>query len=172
MSSTISDFANFFRPDKKIIPFSSLKQIHEAIALVEASFKNNNIIIHCDAAEDVMLLGFPNEFSQVLLNLLVNAKDAIQSSNRMDGLVEVRLTARDGSGCITVQDNGGGIPEAIIGRIFDPYFSTKNRGSGIGLYMSKMIIEDNMNGTITARNVKDGAEFTICIPRPAAENPV
>jgi PAS domain S-box-containing protein len=165
MSSTISDFANFFRPDKKIIPFSGLKQIHDAISLVEASFKNNNIIIHCDTAEDIMLLGFPNEFSQVLLNLLVNAKDAIQASKRMDGLVEVRLTARDGSGCITVRDNGGGIPEAIIGRIFDPYFSTKNRGSGIGLYMSKMIIADNMNGSITARNVEDGAEFTICIPK-------
>jgi PAS domain S-box-containing protein len=171
MSSTISDFANFFRPDKKIIPFSGLKQIHDAISLVEASFKNNNITIGLDAPQDIMMIGFPNEFSQVLLNLLVNAKDAIKSSKRMDGLVEVRLTARDGSGCITVRDNGGGIPEAVIGRIFDPYFSTKQQGSGIGLYMSKMIIEDNMNGAITACNIEGGAEFVICIPMVISSTP-
>ncbi len=164
MSSTISDFANFFRPDKKMIAFSGLKQICDAISLVEASFKNNNITIHCDATEDVLLRGFPNEFSQVLLNLLVNAKDAIQSAKKPDGRVNVNLTTLGDKGCITVSDNGGGIPEEIHGRIFDPYFSTRNRGSGIGLYMSKMIIEDNMNGSITTRNIKDGAEFTIRIP--------
>ncbi len=171
MSSTISDFANFFRPDKKITAFSGSKQIRDAIALVEASFKNNNITIHCDAPRDVMMWGFPNEFSQVLLNLLVNAKDAIQSAKQPEGRVNVALTAVGDKGCITVCDNGGGIPEKIRDRIFDPYFSTKQQGSGIGLYMSKMIIEDNMNGTITARNVGDGAEFTIRIPLPAAENP-
>ncbi len=165
MSSTISDFANFFRPDKEITAFSGLKQIRDAIALVEASFKNNNITIHCDTAEDVVLLGFPNEFSQVLLNLLVNAKDAIQAAKKPDGQVNVKLTTVGDKGCITVCDNGGGIPEEIRGRIFDPYFSTKQQGSGIGLYMSKMIIEDNMNGSITARNVETGAEFTICIPK-------
>ena len=164
MSSTISDFANFFRPDKKIAAFSGLKQIRDAIALVEASFKSNNVTIQCDTTEDVMLLGFPNEFSQVLLNLLVNAKDAIKASKTPNGCVVVNLTSRNGRGCITVRDNGGGIPEDIIGRIFDPYFSTKQQGSGIGLYMSKMIIEDNMNGAITARNIENGAEFIICIP--------
>ncbi len=170
MSSTISDFANFFRPDKKITAFSGFKQIRDAIALVEASFKNNNIIIHCDAAEDIMLLGYPNEFSQVLLNLLVNAKDAIQSAKQPEGRVNVALTTVGDKGCITVRDNGGGIPEKIRDRIFDPYFSTKLQGSGIGLYMSKMIIEGNMNGTITARNIGDGAEFTIYVPLSAAEN--
>ena len=164
MSSTITDFANFFRPDKKIATFSGLKQIRNAISLVEASFKNNNITIHCDTIEDATLIGFPNEFSQVLLNLVVNAKDAINTTRKSGGHVRISLTVRDGKGCITVCDNGGGIPEDIIGRIFDPYFSTKQQGSGIGLYMSKMIIEDNMNGAITAHNIEDGAAFTICMP--------
>ncbi|MEI7673098.1 MAG: ATP-binding protein [Deltaproteobacteria bacterium] len=168
MSSTISDFSNFFRPDKEFIAFSANKQIRAAILLVESSYKSNDIAIHLDAPNDLELLGFPNEYSQVLLNLLSNAKEAVLSHNQHHQQhtcrVEIRLTARNGQGCVTVTDNGGGIPAHILDMIFDPYFSTKDRGTGIGLYMSKMIIERNMNGSITARNIEDGAEFTVCTP--------
>jgi len=168
MSTTISDFSNFFRPDKEFVAFSATKQIRAAILLVESSYKNSDITIHLDAPNDLELLGFPNEYSQVLLNLLSNAKEAVQRRNQLHQQlprrVEIRLTERDGHGCVTVADNGGGIPVHILDMIFDPYFSTKDRGSGIGLYMSKMIIERNMYGSITARNIEEGAEFTVCTP--------
>ena len=110
-------------------------------------------------------MGFPNEYSQVLLNLLSNAKEAILLHNQMlSGRVDIVITEQDGQGCVSVRDNGGGIPDEILDRIFEPYFSTKEKGSGIGLYMSKMIIEHNMNGSITAKNIEGGAEFTVCTP--------
>ena len=165
MSSTISDFQNFFSPNKETKAFSALEQIREAVKLVQSSFDHNNISVHVDAPFDLMLSGFPNEFSQVLLNLLSNAKDAIRSHHlALSGRVEIILTEEGNQKLILVRDNGGGIPEDIRNRIFDPYFSTKGKGSGIGLYMSKMIIERNMNGSITAVNIEDGAEFRVCIP--------
>ncbi len=168
MSTTISDFSNFFRPDKEIIVFSALKQIKEAIVLVESSFLNSNISIHIDAQQDLNLMGFPNEYSQVLLNLLSNAKEAILAHNQPHrptcGRVDIVLSEQNRQGCVTVRDNGGGIPAEILNRIFDPYFSTKESGTGIGLYMSKMIIERNMKGGITARNIEGGAEFIVASP--------
>ncbi len=165
MSTTISDFSNFFRPNKEINAFSALGQIGEAIALVASSFQNYNISIHVDALQDLELLGFPNEYSQVLLNLLSNAKEAILACNPpVAGRVDIVLTEEDSQGCVSVRDNGGGIADDIVDRIFEPYFSTKKNGSGIGLYMSKMIIERNMNGSITARNIEGGAEFIVASP--------
>ncbi len=109
-------------------------------------------------------MGFPNEYSQVLLNLLSNAKEAILAHNKTDrpsGRVDIVLTEQNHQGYVTVRDNGGGIPAEILDRIFDPYFSSKESGTGIGLYMSKMIIERNMKGGITARNIEGGAEFIV-----------
>jgi len=172
MSTTISDFANFFRPDKSMIAFSADKQIRAAILLVESSYKNSDIAIHFASSQDLMLMGFPNEYSQVLLNLLSNAKEAILARRLLhqavSDRVEIRLSERDGQGCVYVTDAGGGIPEDVLDKIFDPYFSTKKSGTGIGLYMSKMIIEDNMNGSITARNIEGGAEFTVRVPLASA----
>ena len=170
MSSTINDFRNFFQPDKEKRAFSALEKVNEAVALVGSSFQHNNIIIHIDALDDLMLSGFPNEYSQVLLNLLSNAKDAIlKNCSEHSGRVDIVLARLGGQGCISVTDNGGGIPADIIGRIFDPYFSTKEKGSGIGLFMSKMIIESNMNGSITAKNIGGGAEFTVSVPLAAED---
>jgi signal transduction histidine kinase len=166
MSTTITDFLNFFRPDKEITTFSALDQIREAISLVSASFENSLIAIHIDAPGDLILTGFPNEYSQVLLNLLSNAKEAILENKRPphEGKVDIVLSVQDGKGSVSVRDNGGGIPAEVLYRIFDPYFTTKKKGSGIGLYMSKMIIERNMNGSISARNIDGGAEFVIVSP--------
>jgi PAS domain S-box-containing protein len=177
MSTTISDFSNFFRPDKKKRAFSALGQIREATALVASSFQNSDIAIHIDAPRDLKLMGFPNEYSQALLNLLSNAKEAILAQKRpqphFSGRVDIAVTERGGRHCVTVSDNAGGIPEDILDKIFDPYFSTKESGTGIGLYMSKMIIECNMNGSITAKNIEGGAQFTVWTPLEAETgNPV
>jgi PAS domain S-box-containing protein len=168
MSTTINDFSNFFRPDKERVVFSARKQVEAAIQLVASSYRSCHITLVFDPFTDLELVGFPNEYSQVLLNLLSNAKEAIlahPAADRWDaGRVEIHLSTSSGQGFVSVKDTGHGIPEDILDKIFDPYFSTKESGSGIGLYMSKMIIEGNMNGSITARNIDGGTEFVICSP--------
>lgn len=163
MSTTIGDFRDFFKSDKTKSIFSVKEQIMDAISLVDAAFKDHHIQIKIEQDEEIKLIGFPNEYSQVLLNLLSNAKDAI-SANHVDGLVILRIYSQDNLGCLAVFDNGGGVPEVILNKIFDPYFSTKAGGSGIGLYMSKMIIEQHMNGHLDVSNTPDGAVFTIRSP--------
>jgi signal transduction histidine kinase len=164
MSTTITDFSNFFRPDKAATTFSAREQISHAVALVESGLENQNISVQLDAPQDVLLSGFPNEYSQVLLNLFANARDAIKQSGVAVGIVTIRLYERDGQGCVSVSDNGGGIPADVIDKVFEPYFSTKELGTGIGLYMSKMIIERSMNGSIVVHNIEGGAEFIIVTP--------
>lgn len=164
LSTTISDFRNFFSPDKEIVSFSALEQIHYAVDLVETAFKNNGITISVEIANDYKLFGFPNEYSLALLNLLTNARDAIMESGSTPGLITITITDRDGKGIVTIRDNGGGISDAILDKIFEPYFSTKKMGTGIGLYVSKMIIERNMNCVIMAKIVDGGAEFSVHIP--------
>ncbi|MEI6211090.1 MAG: CHASE domain-containing protein [bacterium] len=165
MSSTINDFRNFFLPDREKVRFSARVQILHATGLVEAGLTSENIRIHLDAPVDAELTGFPNEYSQVLLNLLVNAKEAIKDSGVPDGHIRIRLFERDGRACVSVSDNGGGIPADVLEKIFEPYFSTKKMGTGIGLYMSKMIIERSMSGAIEAHNKDGGAEFVVVTPR-------
>ena len=164
MSSTINDFRNFFRPDKAASAFSALAQIRQAMAMVDAGFRNNGIVLEIRSQTDVILRGFPNEYSQVILNLLTNAQHAIQRSGTQECLVTITLTTEGDSGCVHVRDNGGGIAPEIQEKIFEPYFSAKEMGTGIGLYMSKQIIERSMGGRIEARNVDRGAEFTISTP--------
>lgn len=169
MSTTINDFRDFFSPDKVMTTFSALGQIRQAIALVESGFKANNIALSVETEEDCLVKGFPNEYSQVLLNLLGNAKDAILQHHPDAGQVVVSLAVEQGQGVARVRDNGGGVPETIIDKIFDPYFSTKSMGTGIGLYMSKTIIERNMHGIISVRNIEGGCEFSVALP--LAEQP-
>jgi signal transduction histidine kinase len=168
MSATINDFRNFFLPDKEAVLFSAQNQINHALSLVEAGLQNQNITIHLEAHQDVLLTGFPNEYSQVILDLLSNAGEAVKAKCVLEGLITIRLFKRDGWGCVSIRDNGGGIAADVIDKIFEPYFSTKKMGTGIGLYMSKMIIERSMNGTIEAHNSDDGAEFIVSIPQGAA----
>jgi signal transduction histidine kinase len=164
MSSTINDFRDFFRPEKERRPFSALAEIRETVALLDASFRSAGIDLVIEALADVTLFGYGNEYSQVLLNLLANAKHAVVASKRADGRVTVRIGERDGLGYLSVSDNGGGIPEALLDRIFEPYFSTKESGTGIGLYMSRQIVERSLGGRIRATNVDGGAELTVLIP--------
>ncbi|MEI6214263.1 MAG: ATP-binding protein [Desulfuromonadales bacterium] len=164
MSTTINDFRNFFRPDKEIVTFSARTMISHAVELVDASLVDQNITVEIDAPDDLLLTGYPNEYSQVLLNLISNSRDAIKASSVAAGKISIRLSSEDGQGIVSFSDNGGGIPPDVLDKIFDPYFSTKEMGTGIGLYMSKMIIERNMNGTITVHNINAGTEFRIVTP--------
>jgi len=164
MSTTITDFRNFFQPDKEVKAFSVMDQIRQAIVLIQSDFDKNQIFIRIDAPDDLILYGFPNELSHVLLNLLSNSKDVILKHRPQVYSLDIVVTAQGDQGCIMVRDTGGGIPKEILDRIFDPYFTTKKEGTGIGLYMSKVIIELHMKGSLTAKNIAGGVEFCIRVP--------
>ncbi|MFO0588341.1 MAG: PAS domain-containing sensor histidine kinase [Polyangiaceae bacterium] len=170
MSATIEDFSGFFRVEKERRRFDVLSQTRETVGLIRAAYQSAGITVEEEDTATILLDGFPNEYSHVLLNLLGNAKEAIEASSRAGGLIALRLFERDGKACLTVRDDGGGISEAVFEKIFDPYFSTKKSGSGIGLYMSRQIIERSFGGRIVARNVPGGAEFTLEMPLTPPES--
>ena len=165
MSHTIDDFRNFFRPDKAAINFEITPVVHETLSLLGASLQHHAIKVVVDSSADVTAFGFPSQFTQVLLNLMGNARDAILNHAPVQGgVITLAWSSKADQLQLTVADNGGGIPEDILAKIFEPYFSTKPQGSGIGLYMSKLIIEHNMHGQLRAANQMDGAVFTILLP--------
>jgi len=163
MSHTIDDFRDFLKPDKARELFLVSEAVQKAVSLVEASFKVMGLQVQTVVDDEVSIEGCPNEYAQVILNILVNAKDAALERKTESPIIELRLFSEGGKAVLTIIDNAGGIPEAIIDKIFDPYFTTKgpDRGTGIGLFMSKAIIEKNIGGRLTARNIGGGAEFRI-----------
>jgi PAS domain S-box-containing protein len=164
MSKTIDNFSNYFKPDKEKALFNVNQAVADTISLVELSFKNQGIKIEVVETADARVNGYVNEYSQVLLNILFNCKDAFEECHS-DGerLVRITIFEENDKSVVTVADNAGGIPEEVMDKIFDPYFTTKEqgKGTGIGLYMSKAIIEKNMGGRLAMRNTADGAEFRI-----------
>lgn len=163
MSNTINDFRDFFSPNKAHEVFSAREAVEDAIALVEASFKVHSIQIIKNMPEDIKLFGVLNEYAQVVLNLLTNAKEAILSQGST-GVIKVNLCTQQGKVLLKVQDDGGGVNDEVLDHIFEPYFSTKEGGMGIGLYMSKMIVETSLMGQLQVCNKQDGAEFSIISP--------
>lgn len=164
MSKTIDDFRNFFQPTQHKERFSLKKSVTDCVEIVEIGFKNNNITIDVDIDENIKLLGHSNQFSQAVLNLLSNAKDVLIEKNEQEKNIKIYASCSDqGDICLCIEDNGGGIQKDVIDDIFTPYFTTKEegKGTGIGLYMTKMIIEKNMQGLITVSNTQRGAKFTI-----------
>ena len=163
MSTTIDDFRRLFKPNKEKQGFYVSDGVEEAIKMVGQSFLSHNVEIVFDKdGEPCEVMGYPNEFAQVVLNVLTNARDAIIGRN-VAGKVHIRVEKGMNMANVIIRDNGGGIPEGILGKVFDPYFTTKESGSGIGLYMSKMIM-DNMGGNIIVHNVEEGVEASIRVP--------
>lgn len=163
MSSTISDFQNFFKPSKSKEVFEVSEACVKAIAMLQASLKYHAIECHFDTSEQMEVFGYPNEFSQALLNILSNAKDVLIDREVPNPFIRLELKRGHQYILIIIEDNGGGIGLEYIDRIFEPYFTTKyaKQGTGIGLYMTKMIIENNMNGIINVKNTEIGALFTV-----------
>lgn len=163
MSNTISDFQNFFKPSKSKSKFSLQEACKNASFIIESSLKYNQINYQVDVIENSEVFGYPNEFAQAILNILSNAKDILLEREIQNPYIKLTLERGNNYALIKIQDNGGGIEETIMERIFEPYFTTKHasRGTGIGLYMSKIIIEANMHGYLNACNTNVGALFTI-----------
>ncbi|HTY99535.1 MAG TPA: HAMP domain-containing sensor histidine kinase [Rhodocyclaceae bacterium] len=164
MSTTIDDFREFFRPDREKMRFEVGKAVRDAAFLVGSSLQHYNIDLQLDIVGEVWAEGFPSQFSQAVLNLIANAKEAIAGRRDEGGRIAVRVAQEGKTARVTVEDNGGGIPAEVLPRIFDPYFTTKEKGSGIGLYMTKVIIEKNMNGEVSATNIDGGARVELAIP--------
>ena len=166
MSGTISDFQNFFKPTKEKEVFEISEACERAIAILQASLKYHGIEFSFDISEKMEVFGYPNEFAQALLNILSNAKDVLSEREISNPFIRLNLKKGYKYILIVIEDNGGGILPEHIDRIFEPYFTTKYaiQGTGIGLYMTKMIIENNMSGIITVKNTDSGALFTIKLP--------
>ena len=165
MSQTIDDFRNFYKPSKERKIFDIKESILQSSKIVHSSIEKNAIKLDI-LGESLSIDGFENEFEQVIVNILNNAIDAkiIKSKIiKFDAKIEINIYKEDKNIFISIFNNCGNIDEKIIERIFEPYFTTKfeDQGTGIGLYMTKVIIEKNMKGKIEAKNLNDGVEFII-----------
>jgi PAS domain S-box-containing protein len=180
MANTIDDFRNFFKPAKDKIVFDTSVAIQEIVKLMLPQFKVSYVTVSLDSSKasqyGTYVEGYPNEFKQAVLNLLTNAKEAISNrrerlemSNSEHGTIDIQIVSNEQSVLINFADNGGGIPKPILARMFEPYFSSKETGTGIGLHMSKTIIEGKMKGKLGVKNITNGAEFFIILDRKNIE---
>ncbi len=163
MSQTINDFQNFFKPQGEKEFFSIKKACEDAFYIIESSLKYHGINLEFDVIEDSEVLGYKNEYSQVILNILSNAKDIFLERKIKSPKIKIEIKVGENYSIVKIQDNAGGVEKSILDKIFEPYFTTrhKTQGTGIGLYMAKNIIERNMQGFINVRNFENGALFTI-----------
>ena len=165
MSQTIDDFRNFYKPSKEKRLFDIKDSIIQSSKIVNASLEKHNIKLEI-LGKNVQIYGYENEFEQVVVNILNNAIDAkiIKSNSvKFDAKIQINVKEENAQICISIFNNCGNIDEQILERIFEPYFTTKfeDQGTGIGLYMTKVIVEKNMQGKIEAKNLDDGVEFII-----------
>ena len=163
MSDTIEDFMNYYRPDKEKSMFNVSLTIDKALDIVNFTTKGEKIEINIDADKKIEIYGLKNEFLQVIVSILSNIRDVILEKFLQDIRVNIALFNDESATILSIEDNCGGITESNLSKIFDPYFTTKHQsiGTGLGLYIAKMIIEDNMGGTLMAKNTKHGANFII-----------
>lgn len=161
MSHTIDDFRNFFKPTKEKKEFSINSVINSVDSIIGPQLKNNGIEFTVDG-DDFYVFGFASELSQVILNIVSNARDAILDKTTKDGANWIKVHLEK-EGVLTICDSGGGVSNSVIEHIYEPYFTTKEqgKGTGIGLYMSKMIVEKHMGGVLEAFNSEHGACFRI-----------
>jgi len=162
LSSTIDDFRNFFKTDKKTSIFTYEKVVKSVLNIIGTSLEIKGIKIVLKLNSSDVFNTYENELKQVVLNILKNAEDIL-----LDKEIEnAKITIKSDANNLYIMDNADGIHDDIIANIFDPYFSTKleKNGTGLGLYMSKIIVEDHCNGKISVFNDEDGAVFKISLP--------
>ena len=174
LSKTIDDFRNFIKGDRNKVVFDLNNEITSFLHLVEGSIKNHHINIILNLQNDIEILGYENELTQCFINIFNNAKDTLKDKSEDERAIFISTITEDDKAIITIKDNAGGIPQDIMPKIFEPYFTTKHQsqGTGLGLSMSYKLIVDGMNGTIIASNTEFeyngktyvGAEFTITLP--------
>jgi len=166
MSNTIDDFRNYYDNTKEKVTYFLSESVNNVFSIIEATIKYHNIKINLDIIDDRKVHNVKNELLQVILNIINNAKEALVSKKIKDKKINISIRAHESNAYIYIEDNAGGINNDIISKIFDSYFTTKidTKSSGIGLYMSNVIVEKNMSGLLSVENINDGARFIIQLP--------
>jgi signal transduction histidine kinase len=165
LSDTIDDFRNFFKPNKEKDNVNFTEVIEAVINIIQLSLKNHNIELIKELNCEDNFKSYANELKQVVLNLIKNAEDILIENEVPNPYIKITTSTHGDKFVLEVSDNGGGIPKKVQHNIFDPYFSTKKQkdGTGLGLYMSKMIIEEHCRGKLRAYNSDEGAVFVITV---------
>jgi signal transduction histidine kinase len=166
LSSTIDDFRSFFKSNKNKEHFYMRQVVEGSLAIINISLQNKGIEVISQYESSVQVFSYFNELKQVCLNLLKNAEDILLQKNIQTPKIWVHTYNTDKHLFLQICDNGGGIDEAILHKIFDPYFTTKEQydGTGLGLYMSRTIVEEHCGGKLSVKNSNQGAVFTIALP--------
>ncbi len=174
LSQTIDDFSNFIKDNKERVEFSLEENIEKNLKILQGNIKAHDIKIILDLEKDIMLKSYPNELTQVFINIINNSKDAFKENKIEDRYIFIKTRKKNKHITIKIKDNANGIEKDILPKIFEPYFSTKHssQGTGLGLYMSHKIVTQSMGGTIHAKNISfiynnttyTGAKFIIDLP--------
>ena len=164
MSNTITDFSNFLSLKKEKESFFIVDEINRVISLIQDSFTFFSITLEVNCDENHLLRNYKGELSHVIFNLLNNAKDAFSKKKIKNAKIIINIKKDENNLFIFIEDNAGGVDPKIEKKIFEPYFTTKENGLGIGLYMSKKIIEESILGKLTYENKENGAKFCIFLP--------
>ncbi|RLA77741.1 MAG: hypothetical protein DRG78_16685 [Epsilonproteobacteria bacterium] len=164
MSNTIDDFKDFYKPNKEKVYFKIKDSFSDILKIIGTVLEHDNIEVSIQDTKNIEIYGIKNQFSQVVLNLIVNAKDALVDNSIVNPIIDITILKIKNNIVISIQDNAGGIDESIICDIFNPYFTTKkDKGTGIGLYLSRTIIEEEMKGKLEIQNINNGACFIITL---------
>ncbi|WP_330848306.1 HAMP domain-containing sensor histidine kinase [Aliarcobacter butzleri] len=165
LSKTIDDFKEFYLQEKEKDDFLVKDSIQNALTILNPDLQKDNINLNLkfETFEDIKIFGVKNELSQVILSLVSNSIDALK--NRHNPKISINVVSSSAEVIIEILDNAGGIKAKNLKKIFEPYFSTKDEGTGIGLYLSKIIIEESFGGKLQVQNIKDGAKFSIFIEK-------
>ena len=172
LSNTIEDFRNFFKVDKKQDSTNFDTIINATFNIVKPSLDNNKIKVITKLDSHSTFVSYANELKQVILNLIKNAEDILIEKEIKDPKIIIKTYEKEGSYILEILDNAGGVPPEIMPKIFDPYFSTKSKkdGTGLGLYMSKIIVEDHCNGKLEVKNYDEGALFRVIVKDSVEED--
>ena len=166
MSATIDDLRRFFTGSQRKEVFSLSEVVNQSLALVRPHLNKLLIKVELYEEDEISIFGYSREYAQVVINLLNNSRDALLRQQPKHPKISIRLKKEPHAAIMNIEDNGGGIPEDLMERVFEQYYTTKKdyQGAGLGLYISRMIIENGMGGKIVARNIPEGASFRVEVP--------
>jgi signal transduction histidine kinase len=167
MSQTINDFMNFTKPNnkKELISFNVV--FEDIFNIIGTQLRNHNITVSIDIQNEATIFTYKKELEHILINIITNARDALEELDDKNKYIDIKVVTKSYLCIIKISDNGGGIDDDIIDRVFNPYFTTKdsNKGTGLGLYMSKKLLQEHLAGDIFVQNKNNGAEFTIILDK-------
>ncbi len=171
LSDTIDDFQTYFKPDKATEEITVGAIIERLKNFIEPRLAQGKVTLDVEMSAEELLQTYTNEVLQALINIINNAVDVLMETREDERHIWIRINSDEGNAIIHIEDNGGGIDNKIIEKVFEPYFSSKSKnGTGLGLYMAKMIIEKHIGGILSVQNTSRGAEFTVILPKKASAN--